>query len=329
MTSNYADPDAQMNAGPGPYVNQNGTPPAQQQQQQHLTDPDLQLQEKLQQFRDDAQMMHTTGPQQPQYSQMAQMGPAMGAHPHFQTQPRPTHSPQQMAHAVMSLEGHHDAYDPNDPSRKRSKVSRACDECRRKKVRPTCPHHRLLVGLHVTDSLRCDQRKRPGGLLELQEDRRALSIQQAAHEARPKQRVRAVAYLLSDTLANHRFSYIKELADRLNSLESQIQHPPQAPHHYNDFGAMGDQTFADTQSPPQSQFNRKRTHSMTDGFHEAFSRPSWSVQDRGNSYPFEQTMLSLLTPQESPLNGVRRTSFGEMTLAGSLITGSNEGTLKA
>jgi hypothetical protein len=68
---------------------------------------------------------------------------------------------------------------------------------------------------------------------------------------------------------------------------------------------------------------------MTDGFHEAFSRPSWSAQDRGNSYPFEQTMLSLLTPQESPLNGARRTSFGEMTLAGSLITGSNEGTLKA
>jgi hypothetical protein len=166
-------------------------------------------------------------------------------------------------------------------------------------------------------------------LFELQEDRRALSIQQAAYEARPKQRVRAVVYLPSNTLANDRFSYIKELADRLNSLESQIQHPPQAPHHYNDFGTMGDQTFADTQSPPQSQFNRKRTHSMTDGFHEAFSRPSWSVQDRGNSYPFEQTMLSLLTPQESPLNGVRRTSFGEMTLAGSLITGSNEGTLKA
>ena len=197
MTSNYADPDAQMNAGPGPYVNQNGTPPA-QQQQQHLTDPDLQLQEKLQQFRDDTQMMHSAGPQQPQYSQMAQMGPAMGAHPHFQTQPRPTHSPQQMAHAVMSLEGHHDAYDPNDPSRKRSKVSRACDECRRKKVRPPHLHHHPLGSLD-TDSLRCDQRERPRSLFKLQEDRRPLPVQQAAHEARTEQRVCSIAHSPTNT----------------------------------------------------------------------------------------------------------------------------------
>lgn len=40
-------------------------------------------------------------------------------------------------------------------------------------------------------------------------------------------------------------------------------------------------------------------------------------------------MLSLLTSQETPLNGDRRTSFGDMTLAGNLITSSNEGTLKA
>lgn len=38
---------------------------------------------------------------------------------------------------------------------------------------------------------------------------------------------------------------------------------------------------------------------------------------------------SLLTYEEPSLNGNRRTSFGDMTLAGSLITGSNEGTLKA
>lgn len=131
----YGDPDAhaQMGGGPGPYGNQNGTPPA-QQQQQHLTDPELRLQENLQQLRDGGDMIHTGGPQQPQYQQL-QMGPAMGAHQHFQAPPRPAHSPQQMAHAVMSLEGHPDTYDPNDPSRKRSKVSRACDECRRKKVR--------------------------------------------------------------------------------------------------------------------------------------------------------------------------------------------------
>ena len=127
----YGDSDTQMGGGPGQYANQNGTPPAQQHQ---LTDPELRLQENLQQLRDGGDMMHPVGPQQPQYQQMAHMGPAMGAHPHFAGPTRPTHSPQQMAQHVMNMDGHHDPYDPNDPNRKRSKVSRACDECRRKKV---------------------------------------------------------------------------------------------------------------------------------------------------------------------------------------------------
>ena len=90
---------------------------------------------------------------------------------------------------------------------------------------------------------------------------------------------------------------------------------------------MGEQNFVDTQSPPQ--FKRQRTHSMTEGFHEAFGRPSWSGQDRGNCYSFEHNGLPMLTEEEPSINGNRRTSFGEMTLAGSLITGSNEGALKA
>jgi hypothetical protein len=119
-------------------------------------------------------------------------------------------------------------------------------------------------------------------------------------------------------------SYIKELADRLNSLESQIQHPQT---HQYDLQNIPEPNFAEIQSPPQ--FHRKRTHSMSEGFQDAFGRSSWSGQDRGNENPLEQTMLSLLTTQETPLNGDRRTSFGEMTLAGNLITGSNEATLKA
>jgi hypothetical protein len=120
--------------------------------------------------------------------------------------------------------------------------------------------------------------------------------------------------------------YIKELADRLNSLESQIQHPTASTTNF-DFGGMGDQNFTSTQSPPQ--FTRKRTHSMTDEFQEVFSRPSWSGQDRGNCYQSEQAMLSVLTIEEPVLNGNRRTSFGEMSLIGSLVTGSNEEILKA
>ncbi|CAN9085043.1 unnamed protein product [Alternaria alternata] len=284
----YADPDTQMGGGPGQYANQNGTPPAQQHQ---LTDPELRLQENLQQLREGGDMMHPAGPQQPQYQQMAHMGPAMGAHQHFAGPTRPTHSPQQMAQHVMSMEGHHDPYDPNDPNRKRSKVSRACDECRRKKIR--------CDATSENGPEACSSCKRTGARCQF--------------SRQPMKRGPSKGY-------------IKELADRLNSLESQIHHPPAQSHNF-DFGTLGDQSFPDTQSPPQ--FKRQRTHSMTDGFHDAFSRPNWTVQDRGNSGSVDAHGLPVLPDQESSLNGNRRTSFGDMSLGGSLITGSHEEILKA
>ncbi|KAH6633430.1 hypothetical protein C7974DRAFT_171085 [Boeremia exigua] len=286
MTSNYGDPDTQMGGGPGPYGNHNDAPPA-QQHHQDLTDPDLQLQEKLQQFSN--QVMHSSGPQQPQYQQPAQMAPLQNAHPHYQAQQRPTHSPQQMAHVAMSLGEHHEQFDPNDPNRKRSKVSRACDECRRKKIR--------CDATSENGPEACSSCKRTGARCQF--------------SRQPMKRGPSKGY-------------IKELADRLNSLESQIQQP-QA--HQFDLQNLADQSFTEIQTPPQ--FHRKRTHSMSEGFQDAFGRSSWSGQDRGNNHPLEQNILSLLTTQETPVNGDRRTSFGDMTLAGNLITGSNEGTLKA
>ncbi|KAF1923148.1 uncharacterized protein M421DRAFT_9928 [Didymella exigua CBS 183.55] len=285
MASNYGDPDTRMGGGPGPYGNHNGTPPA-QQQHQDLTDPDLQLQEKLQQFSN--QVMHS-GPQQHQYQQPAPMAPLQGAHPHFQPQQRPTHSPQQMAHVAMSLGEHTEQFDPNDPNRKRSKVSRACDECRRKKIR--------CDATSENGPEACSSCKRTGARCQF--------------SRQPMKRGPSKGY-------------IKELADRLNSLESQIQQPQGQQF---DLQNLTEQNFADIQSPPQ--FHRKRTHSMSEGFQDAFGRSSWSGQDRGNNHPLEHAMLSLLTSQETPLNGDRRTSFGDMTLAGNLITGSHEGTLKA
>jgi hypothetical protein len=125
----YQDADAQM--GAGLYTHQDGgTPPA--QQSHHLTtDADLEMQESMAQLQRSSEMMHAGAPQG------HQMNAAMNAaHHHFQTPPRPTHSPQQMAQTVMSLEDHNMYSDHDGVSRsnKRSKVSRACDECRRKKV---------------------------------------------------------------------------------------------------------------------------------------------------------------------------------------------------
>jgi hypothetical protein len=153
-----------------------------------------------------------------------------------------------------------------------------------------------------------------------------MPVQSTAYEAGTEQRVDICPFLrLFSLIILSR--YIKELADRLNSLESQIQHPTGSSGNF-DFGTISEQNFTNAQSPPR--FTRKRTHSMTDDFQEVFSRPSWSNQDRGNCYlSSEQSMLPLLTVEEPALNGNRRTSFGEMSLIGSLVTGSNEDILKA
>jgi hypothetical protein len=129
--------------------------------------------------------------------------------------------------------------------------------------------------------------------------------------------------------ANRVRSYIKELADRLNSLENQIHQPP-APNY--DFGAVGDPGLGDAQPP--TQYPRKRTHSMSESFQDVYGRSTWSGQDRGTDFTYVTEMPYPLTREEHSLNGAvpssnRRISFGEMTLAGNLITGSNEATIKA
>lgn len=134
-TAPYGDTDDKAGGGPAMFVNQNGgTPPQQQQQhhhQQHIpTDPELQLREQLQ-MHQGTDMMH----QAPHLQQINAMN---ATHHHFQTPPRPVHSPQHMAQSAQSVMGidEHNAFAEHDSAtRKRSKVSRACDECRRKKVR--------------------------------------------------------------------------------------------------------------------------------------------------------------------------------------------------
>ena len=126
--------------------------------------------------------------------------------------------------------------------------------------------------------------------------------------------------------------YIKELAERLFTLENQIGTVPgPAPTAY-DLGSVNDQLVGEAQSQPQLQ--RKRTHSMSENFADSYNRP-WSGHDRGIFSTLDyDAIIDELTSQDSTSNGMdvnsnRRVSFGEMTLAGSLITGSNEATIKA
>ena len=146
-TSASYDADSQLGAAASLYANQNGeTPSTQQPPPPHAhgqahTDPDLQLQERLQHLQQGTEMLHAA-------TQGHTLSAALGAsHHQFQTPPRPTHSPQQMAQSVISLDGH-DLYSDHDgSSRKRSKVSRACDECRRKKVWLREPARRRSIEL--------------------------------------------------------------------------------------------------------------------------------------------------------------------------------------
>ncbi|KAF2733427.1 hypothetical protein EJ04DRAFT_577626 [Polyplosphaeria fusca] len=270
-TSSYPDPEAQLGGGAGLYVNQNGTPPA---QQQHMaSDPELQLQEHLgSQLHRNPDMMHGT------QAQAHALSAALAGHHQFQA-PRSTHSPQQMAQSVMNLDEHNPFNDHDGSgSRKRSKVSRACDECRRKKIR--------CDATSENGPEACSSCKRTGARCQF--------------SRQPMKRGPSKGY-------------IKELADRLNTLEHQIQQPGAPPQNYESW--IGDQGLSDPVAP--AQFGRKRTHSMSEGLQDPYIRNSWSSQDRDNmangaNQPFQQ-----------------RSSYSDFALAGSLITGSHETLIKA
>ncbi|CAI6315493.1 unnamed protein product [Periconia digitata] len=274
-TASYSDADVSIGGGSGIYVNQNGSTSQtqqQHQQQQHIhTDPDIQMRENIQQLQSADLMQHQ------QTSQAHQMNALSAAHHHFQTPPRPTHSPQHMAQSAQSVMGLEDpnAYGDDSASRKRSKVSRACDECRRKKIR--------CDATTENGPEACSSCKRTGVRCQF--------------SRQPMKRGPSKGY-------------IKELAERVFTLENQMGSGPTTTAY--DLGGVGDQMVGDVQ-PPQMQ--RKRTHSMSENYGDSINRP-WSGHDR-----------------ESASNGMdvhnRRGSFTEMTMAGELITGANETAIKA
>ena len=67
---------------------------------------------------------------------------------------------------------------------------------------------------------------------------------------------------------------------------------------------------------------------MTEAFHNTTGRSNWN-QDRGECPLADFNNYLILTGQDLPMSDNRRTSFGDVAMAGSLITGSNESILKA
>lgn len=118
----------------------------QQQQQQEQQDQNRQQQEQQQQQQSPQQQQPSqTSQQQPQQQQQQPQVPVQ-THPHYvqqvsqlQQTPGPTPAHLSTHIPIDHLAGAHPQYgaavQDNTPPRKRSKVSRACDECRRKKIK--------------------------------------------------------------------------------------------------------------------------------------------------------------------------------------------------
>lgn len=177
-------------------------------------------------------------------------------------------TPQQMAQNAMNMaqDPHYSQQDSNQ--RKRSKVSRACDECRRKKIR--------CDATSENGPEACTSCKRTGARCQF--------------SRQPMKRGPSKGY-------------IKELADRLSRLEyeqqQQIGHSPQngqqhahVPELQNYLQSMGDQGMAglpDFSASPATQYGneRKRTHSMSEGPSDQF-RTSLSQPPNGTQQSWDR-----------------------------------------
>ncbi|KAI9676738.1 MAG: Glucose-responsive transcription factor [Trizodia sp. TS-e1964] len=155
--------------------------------------------------------------------------------------------------------------DPNAP-RKRSKVSRACDECRRKKIR--------CDATSESAEEMCSSCKRVGTNCQ---------FSRVPMKRGPSK------------------GYIKELADRLITLENSIQ-PSGAETHY---GALADGEIsprgvdADFSPPPQSasgsRYTRKRTHSASNDVQSQIY-----LQNQAGRSGERHPSLAGWTPQDPP-----------------------------
>ncbi|KAK2740176.1 Glucose-responsive transcription factor [Onygenales sp. PD_40] len=166
---------------------------------------------------------------------------------------------QQQAHLLqftpnqqVGVDPNHDlSYGDQSARRKRSKVSRACDECRRKKVRCDATSE---AGVET-----CSNCRRTNATCE---------FSRVPMKRGPSK------------------GYIKELADRINSLENQM-HPGLAQ------SDMQYQSMPDETSPrgyqefsPAMESNlltRKRTYSMSEGIQNSFMQPPFPQGGRPSS----------------------------------------------
>ncbi|EGC49250.1 C6 finger domain-containing protein [Histoplasma capsulatum var. duboisii H88] len=188
--------------------------------------------------------------QQQQQQQQQQQPPPQ--HQQQQQQQQQSHLIQFTPNQQVGVDPNHDlSYGDQSARRKRSKVSRACDECRRKKVRCDATSE---AGVET-----CTNCRRTNATCE---------FSRVPMKRGPSK------------------GYIKELADRINSLENQM-HPgiPQSDMQYQpmqeDTSPRGYQEFS---SPVEGNLiPRKRTYSMSEGLQNTFVQSQFSHNGRPTS----------------------------------------------
>lgn len=272
LRTSYPDPipsDAQMSAGP-PYFN------ARRQQQQSLSQDEQDLAHSL--SHDIDGQMTVLSPQVTNgQGQNFDMGSQSGL-------PNTPHQPP----VESLLAGQHTGVDPNQDlsysvgsdRRKRSKVSRACDECRRKKV--SCRTPLFPLSINNLAQVRCDSTTSAsdGNLIETCSNCRRLKVT-CQFERAPMKRGPSKGYTVRESLLSiaNDLRYIKELAERVQQVESQMGIP------------LGYRPSVDANSPsdpyPEQSYSptepisssRKRTFSQFDG-RNPFAQPPHSSRDK-------------------------------------------------
>ncbi|OQE28934.1 hypothetical protein PENFLA_c004G03205 [Penicillium flavigenum] len=166
----------------------------------------------------------------------------------------------------VGVDPNHDLSYGEQSARKRSKISRACDECRRKKVR-------------------CDASSETG--LETCSNCRRLGV--------------VCQFSRVPMKRGPSKGYIKELAERLHTLENQMQPgivQPDVPYQsMNEVSGLprGYQDFA---SPVESTSgNRKRTYSVFEGLpSSSFAQPSFNARVSQNAFDTSETAADPYNP---------------------------------
>lgn len=202
--------------------------------------------------------------------------------------PNEPSTPQQMAQQGLDA----DRGQNTDPSaKKKSKVSRACDECRRKKVRKhTLPRTRLSI-----DEIRCDVMPK---LISLAYNARTADEPTRSVNSvdSPRSEVQAKGMSPLNSERSHLlidYSYIKELAERVSRLE--YPGAPQPEMQYQGIASHDAPTYS-----PHMPYNtpiqaRKRTHSMADGAPE-YMQAADQLQYHARSAPPPPSMAVMQAP---------------------------------